>query len=132
MTGSIRNSTTNTPEECITFCNATGYAYAGLQEGIRCLCFSEEPQTETDPEKCNMKCALVSALLRDMNMPALSMGRSAFAPTLGHKEPARKGCAIINVQATAPSECAEGSGTSTCSTPMITAPNGPHAQAAET
>ena len=81
---------------------------------------------------CLILDVLVSALLRDMNMPALSMGRNAYAPTPGHKEPVRKGCAIINVQATAASECVEASDTSTCSTPMTTALNGPHALAAET
>merc|ERR1711884_822100 len=57
LTGSIRNSTTNTPEECITFCNSTGYAYAGLQEGIRCVCMNEHPLAKTDADKCNMACS---------------------------------------------------------------------------
>merc|ERR1711884_250587 len=57
LTGSIRNSTTNTPEECITFCNATGYAYAGLQEGIRCICMNEHPLAKTDDDKCNIACS---------------------------------------------------------------------------
>merc|ERR1711884_449874 len=57
LTGSIRNSTTNTPQECITFCNATGYAYAGLQEGIRCVCMNEHPLAKTDADKCNMACS---------------------------------------------------------------------------
>merc|ERR1712027_268348 len=46
----------NTPEECITFCNATGYAYAGLQEGNRCVCMNEHPLAKTSDDKCNMAC----------------------------------------------------------------------------
>jgi len=57
LTGSIRNSSTNTPEECITFCNATGYAYAGLQEGNRCVCMNEHPLAKTSGDKCNMACS---------------------------------------------------------------------------
>ena len=89
LTGSIRNSSTNTPEEyviytgvqlmmiaknkylsylkyhswsffhfrCITFCNATGYAYAGLQEGNRCVCMNEHPLAKTSADKCNMACS---------------------------------------------------------------------------
>ena len=41
---------------CITFCNSTGYAYAGLQEGIRCVCMNEHPMTKTTPERCDMAC----------------------------------------------------------------------------
>jgi len=57
LTGSIRNSTTNTPEECITFCNATEYAYAGLQEGNRCVCMNEPPLAKTTAERCNAACS---------------------------------------------------------------------------
>jgi len=57
LTGSIRNSTTNTPEECITFCNATEYAYAGLQEGNRCVCMNEPPLSKTTAERCNAACS---------------------------------------------------------------------------
>merc|ERR1712117_708532 len=57
LTGSIRNSTTNTPEECITFCNSTGYAYAGLQEGIRCVCMNEHPVAKTTSDRCDMACS---------------------------------------------------------------------------
>ena len=42
---------------CITFCNSTGYAYAGLQEGIRCVCMNEHPMAKTTPDRCDMVCS---------------------------------------------------------------------------
>merc|ERR1712117_726387 len=56
LAGSIKNSTTNTPEECIISCNATGFAYAGLQDGNRCVCMNEPPTAKTDGSNCNTAC----------------------------------------------------------------------------
>jgi len=56
LAGSIKNSTTNRPEECIISCNATGFAYAGLQDGNRCVCMNEHPTAKTDGSNCNMAC----------------------------------------------------------------------------
>merc|ERR1712214_64658 len=56
LAGSIKNSTTNTPEECIISCNATGFAYAGLQDGNRCLCMNEPPTAITNGSNCNTAC----------------------------------------------------------------------------
>merc|ERR1712117_833020 len=56
LAGSIKNSTTNKPEECIISCNATGFAYAGLQDGNRCMCMNEHPTAKTDGSNCNMAC----------------------------------------------------------------------------
>ena len=42
---------------CITFCNATEYAYAGLQEGNRCVCMNEPPLSKTTAERCNAACS---------------------------------------------------------------------------
>ena len=42
---------------CITFCNATGFAYAGLQEGIRCICMNEHPRAKTTSDKCDTACS---------------------------------------------------------------------------
>ena len=53
-------------------------------------------------------------------MPACSMGHNAYAQTLGHKETARKGDALMVVQATTRSKCAEGLDTSTSSIRMHT------------
>merc|ERR1712117_909943 len=55
LAGSIKNSTTNTPEECIISCNATGFAYAGLQDGKRCVCMNEPPTAKADGN-CNTPC----------------------------------------------------------------------------
>merc|ERR1711884_899357 len=55
LAGSIKNSTTNTPEECIISCNATGFAYAGLQDGKRCVCMNEPPTAKAD-DNCNTPC----------------------------------------------------------------------------
>jgi len=56
LAGSIKNSTTNRPEECIISCNATGFAYAGLQDGNRCVCMNEPPTAKTDGSNCNTAC----------------------------------------------------------------------------
>merc|ERR1711884_284475 len=56
LAGSIKNSTTNTPEECIISCNATGFAYAGLQGGNRCVCMNEPPTAQTNGSNCNTVC----------------------------------------------------------------------------
>merc|ERR1711884_588829 len=55
LAGSIKNSTTNRPEECIISCNATGFAYAGLQDGNRCVCMNEPPTAKSDGN-CNTPC----------------------------------------------------------------------------
>ena len=55
-------------------------------------------------------------------MPACSMGHNAYAQTLGHKETARKGDALMVVQVTTASKCVEGLDTSTSSIPMPTEP----------
>ena len=55
-------------------------------------------------------------------MLAHSMGHNAFAQTLGHKKTARKGNALMVVQATTASKCVEGLDTSISSTPMPTEP----------
>merc|ERR1712117_599284 len=56
LAGSIKNSTTNRPEECIISCNATGFAYAGLQDGNRCLCMNEPPTAITNGSNCDTPC----------------------------------------------------------------------------
>ena len=55
-------------------------------------------------------------------MLAHSMGHNAFAQTLDHRKTARKGNALMVVQATTQSKCAEGLDTSTSSTRMPTEP----------
>ena len=55
-------------------------------------------------------------------MLARSMGHNAFAQTLDHRKTARKGDALMVVQATTRSKCAEGLDTSTSSTRMPTEP----------
>ena len=55
-------------------------------------------------------------------MLACSMGHNAFAQTLGHKKTARKGNALMVVQATTVSKCVEGLDTSISSIPMPTEP----------
>jgi len=55
LAGSIKNSTTNRPEECIISCNATGFVYAGLQDGNRCVCMNEPPTAKADGN-CNTPC----------------------------------------------------------------------------
>ena len=42
---------------CITSCNASGFAYAGLQNGVQCVCTNEPPRVKTDAENCNMRCS---------------------------------------------------------------------------
>ena len=53
-------------------------------------------------------------------MPACSMGHNAYAQTLGHKDTARMGDALMVVQVTTASKCVEDLDTSICSTPMHT------------
>ena len=55
-------------------------------------------------------------------MLACSMGHSAYAQTLDHKKTARKGDALMAVQATTVSKCVEGLDTSISSTLMPTEP----------
>ena len=38
-------------------CNSTGYSFAGVQDGSKCVCASEHPHSKTAYEDCNMPCS---------------------------------------------------------------------------
>ena len=41
---------------CIISCDATGFVYAGLQDGKRCVCVNEPPTAKTDSGHCGLAC----------------------------------------------------------------------------
>ena len=42
---------------CMRICNSTGYSFAGVQDGSKCVCASEHPHSKTAYEDCNMPCS---------------------------------------------------------------------------
>merc|ERR1712066_928559 len=55
--GFIHDSSTNTPESCMSICNGTGYDLAGVQDGTKCICTNEHPHTKSAYDNCNMACS---------------------------------------------------------------------------
>ena len=52
------NLTSNTVESCVSFCQANGQAYAGVEYGEKCFCSNSLSTTasKTDISACNMPC----------------------------------------------------------------------------
>jgi len=50
-----------TPAECVSLCEANGYAYAGVEYGSECYCGSSRPSTRVADTACNVPCSGSSA-----------------------------------------------------------------------
>ena len=42
---------------CMSTCNGTGYSFAGVQDGSKCVCANEHPHSKSGYSNCKMACS---------------------------------------------------------------------------